>query len=233
MNILSSSSIPRQFCWTRFGTESGETIDQILQRKEQERAANNGCFLWGIGNALGPSIRQLLEHEVSPEVIFSPISSKPKREDVTPTMLDLWMAGETLSGNVVKLPEQSIVVSRGSISPRKRAHYALVCSSIEPLKIKSDNDKISLGRIQNLLSGKRVGASQVTAIVKYTKSQVFPTSKEYPVALRAKLVEPYFLKLVSPVAVDSSKCTKDYSFKKPLMECWEKTMFGMYQATGT
>ena len=48
--------LPTIFCWTRFGGEAGEPIEQILFRKEQERLANGGVFLWGIGNAVGPSI---------------------------------------------------------------------------------------------------------------------------------------------------------------------------------
>ena len=51
--------LPRFFCWTRFGTEAGQPIEQILERKEQERIVNNGLFLWGIGNSLTPSMIEL------------------------------------------------------------------------------------------------------------------------------------------------------------------------------
>ena len=67
-----------------FGTEAGEEIGQMLQRKEQERAANGGIFIWGIGNAVGPSIRELVRRGPKPEVLFSPIKSAPKQQDVLP-----------------------------------------------------------------------------------------------------------------------------------------------------
>jgi hypothetical protein len=44
--------LPEAFVWTRFGTEAGQTIDRILARKEAERIANGGLFLWGIGNSV-------------------------------------------------------------------------------------------------------------------------------------------------------------------------------------
>ena len=68
-------ALPEYFCWTRFGTEAAEPIDSILGRKERERVANRGIFVWGIGNAIGPSIRELLRREAQPEVLFSPIKS--------------------------------------------------------------------------------------------------------------------------------------------------------------
>ncbi len=82
--------LPEVFCWTRFGTEAGQPIDEILDRKEQERAANSGMFFWGIGNSIGPSLRELLRCTPSPEVLFSPTRSTPRREDVAPPAVVAW-----------------------------------------------------------------------------------------------------------------------------------------------
>jgi hypothetical protein len=35
------------FCWTRFGTEAGEPIEQILERKEDERLGERRGLLLG------------------------------------------------------------------------------------------------------------------------------------------------------------------------------------------
>jgi hypothetical protein len=75
--------LPDCFCWTRFGTEAGQAIVHILQRKEQERSANDGLFIWGIGNAIGPSIRELVRRTNRPEVLFSPIKSSPILPEAT------------------------------------------------------------------------------------------------------------------------------------------------------
>lgn len=47
-------TLPACFCWTRFGTEAGQSIDQIFERKEQERAANGGLFFGGSETHLVP-----------------------------------------------------------------------------------------------------------------------------------------------------------------------------------
>ena len=42
-------SLPDHFCWTRYGTEAAQPIQNIFGRKEEERHANAGVFFWGIG----------------------------------------------------------------------------------------------------------------------------------------------------------------------------------------
>src|SRR5437867_244002 len=157
--------IPEVFCWTRFGTEAGQTIDAILTRKEKERLANGGMFLWGIGNAIGPSLAELLRRESAPEALFSPIKSQPKPEDVSPPAVAAWTKAETLDGDVFQIPDHSLVLSRYATAGAKRAHYALVCHSSEPLKIAKSGDELVLEELRNLLTGRPIGASQVTAVV--------------------------------------------------------------------
>lgn len=45
---MTARSTPEVFCWSKMGPESGETLDQILRRKEIERVANGGFFAWGL-----------------------------------------------------------------------------------------------------------------------------------------------------------------------------------------
>jgi hypothetical protein len=45
------------FVWTKMGVESGEKLEQIVRRKEAERVKGNGQFWWGVGNSLGPAVR--------------------------------------------------------------------------------------------------------------------------------------------------------------------------------
>src|SRR4051812_49335379 len=83
-------SLPKRFCWTRFGVEAGQSVDHILLRKEQERRANSGVFFWGIGSAVGRSITELLRQTQLPEVLFSPIKSNPRAVDTTPATVVAW-----------------------------------------------------------------------------------------------------------------------------------------------
>ena len=96
--------LPRIFCWTRFGTEAGQSIERILERKETERRANGGVFFWGIGNSVAPGISELIRRSALPEVLFSPIKGRPRSADVNPANVASWTVGETLAGSQFELP---------------------------------------------------------------------------------------------------------------------------------
>lgn len=193
-------SSPQSFVWTRFGTEAGQSISDILRRKETERVANGGVFYWGIGNAVGPSILELLRKNEAPEVLFSPIKSAPRKEDVTPEAVVAWTAAEGLDGEPHRLPIWSLITSRFNIDrPR---HYALVCSSeisfADGILLAAENaERIAMGELTNLVTGRPLGSSQVTAVVQRRVRAGF-SSAEYDVSFRAKLVPPYFVQLSGP-----------------------------------
>lgn len=189
-------ALPRRFCWTRFGTEAGETIETILARKDAERQANNGVFFWGIGNSIAPAVTELIRCEREPEVLFSPIKSRPRKVDVAPACVARWTAAEPLLGDVFDLPENTTVTSRWDPVRPTATHYALVCSSTAPLELE-DAGLLSFGALSNLRSGAPLGASQVTAVVH--RARTGRGGGEYRVALRAALVEPYFVRLRDPV----------------------------------
>src|SRR5438132_845035 len=190
--------LPRQFCWTRIGSEAGQPLESIFRRKEDERLANNGLFLWGIGNAVGPSIAELVRRTPEPEVLFSPIKSTPRRSDVCPQNVAVWTRAERMDGMPFELPRFTLVTSRQGQLKAKAAHYALVCHSPVSLTKASDDEPVSIDALQNLLSGRRVGASQVTAVVTLRLGAT-DTAPPYAVALRASLIWPYFLRLTDPV----------------------------------
>src|ERR1700689_1042937 len=102
-------ALTKQFCWTRFGVEAGESVEQILRRKERERVCNGGVFLWGIGSAIGPSLQRLLHMDPNPEVVFSPIRAPPKKIDVSPHHVLNWLRGQTMWGSPFEFPPASKV----------------------------------------------------------------------------------------------------------------------------
>jgi len=190
-------TLPDSFCWTRFGTEAAEPIEHIILRKEEERLANGGVFVWGIGNAVGPSIRELLDQPSEPEVMFSPMRSSPKETDVHPDAVAVWVCGQALDGSTHKIPQYSLVTSRYSESSPKATHYALVCRSLEPLLPLRSENFLSLRNLRNLRTGRVVGASQVTAVVS-RDLECGEGGPLYLIAIRAQLVYPYFLRLRHP-----------------------------------
>ncbi len=198
--IRCDRGLPRSFCWTRFGTEAGEAIDTILARKEAERQTNGGVFFWGIGNSVAPGIAELVRRVDEPEVLFSPIKRPPRRVDVAPSCTARWTAAEALLGGAFELPSCVSVISRWDPARRQAAHYALVCSSAEPLDI-ADRGRLKFGALRNLRSGSPLGTSQITAVVHRADSR--HGGGDYPVAFRAALVAPYFVRLREPIPLDS------------------------------
>jgi hypothetical protein len=198
---MQQTDLPTFFCWTRFGTEAGEPIGSILHRKEMERLANDGIFYWGIGNSVAPAVAALIERVAAPEVLFSPIKSRPRAVDVAPASVVRWHEATTLAGDRIKLPDTIRVTSRPS-----RSHYALVCSVTDPLDA-AHFGRLFFSELRNLVSGHPLGASQVTAVVSREVDAVPHGDDGYVVALRARLVEPYFVRLASP-CVEARTATK-------------------------
>ncbi|MBL8180001.1 MAG: hypothetical protein JNL64_00135 [Blastocatellia bacterium] len=196
--------LPAIFCWTRFGGEAAEPIEEILFRKEKERLANGGVFLWGIGNAIGPSILELMLHTARPTVIFSPIKTAAKLKDIDPPSVVVWTEAEALDGNDFTIPSCSRVTSRYDPESPKRHHFALVCYSASPLLPLRRDFKIGFQQLSNLRTGRPVAASQVTAVVQ-RKESYKDSSSLYDVAILAELIEPYFVRLKNAKAVKQAR----------------------------
>lgn len=207
---MKTSTLPSRFCWTRFGTESGESISSILERKEQERLRHGGMFLWGIGNSVAPAIEELVRLEPSPKVLFSPMKSKPKTIDVSPSRVFSWNAAFDLDGEAWPIPEGLQVLSRGSSETGrlKRSHYALVCRSSKPLMEAGAQEELVYDDLVNLLSQAKLGHSQVTAVVSHYQGRAVSRDKSYSVGFMAELVYPYFVRLVDPVPLDEPQAAK-------------------------
>lgn len=207
MKVMESKDlleIPTLFCWTRFGGEAAEPIEEILLRKENERSANGGVFMWGIGNAIGPSILELLLHTARPKVLFSPIKTAAKQKDIDPPAVVMWTEAEGFDGKDFTIPSCSRVTSRYDPETPKRHHFALVCYSGTPLIPLRRDFKIGFQQLSNLRTGRPVAASQVTAVV-HRKESYKESSSLYDVAIVAELIEPYFVRLKNAKAVEQGR----------------------------
>lgn len=198
-------SLPPAFCWSKMGTEAGEELERIIARKEFERRANEGVFLWGVGNSVMPAIREVLGHGEPLRILFSKMKSPAKVGDVRPGAVVLWLAGESPDGNTVSLPRYSFVTSRGSTaaSASKRSHYAMFCFSQSALAIDQPVATLCNDEIANYRTGRPLGASQVTAVVRHsTPCTACEDSRRYQVNFVADLHGPGQIRLTRFVAVD-------------------------------
>lgn len=204
------TGLPSAFCWSKMGTEAGEDLAQIIARKEFERRANRGLFLWGVGNSVMPAIRDLTKNGEMPRILFSRMKSPPKNSDVWPNSVVLWLRGETPDGRQIPLPKYSFITSRGtSEMDKKRNHYAMFCSSHSSLCINEPLGSLCNDEIVNYRTGRPMGASQVTAVVTHDSiCTVCENSRRYQVNLAADLSNPGQVRLTSPVSLDPALPTE-------------------------
>lgn len=218
--MVTRSKFPPAFVWTKMQAEAGQPLEDIVRRKEFERAAGDGVFFWGIGNALGENLRRLVGRELRPAVLFSIMRSRPKRHDVDPSSLFLWTGYTDESGRTSPIPPHALVLSRGETGGgQKRRHYALICRSDAPLRL-AHYGSLDAAHFRNLGSSTpRIGASQVTAVVEHETWESHqldaaisgPAGRfagapplggpTYEVNMRAELTPPYFVRLARPLLV--------------------------------
>jgi hypothetical protein len=163
-----------------------------------ERQRNSGFFLWGIGKSIRPSLPTLLALTDSPEVLITPMRSPAARKDAAPERLVVWTDAVGWDGHPYRLPAYSLVTSRRDVSRPRSNHFALVCRSDGPL-LRDADGSVDPDEVRNINTGLSVGSSQVTSVVRRTGNTSGRSA--YPVAVRACLVYPYFVRLTVPVAV--------------------------------
>lgn len=190
-------------CWSRMQAEAGQGLAAIVARKEVERSAGDGVFLWGVGNAPSVAIAALARLKAPVPVIFSIMKGRPKAVDVAPSRIVAWRRYIDAEGAERELPAASIVTSRGeSAKGAKRAHYALMCRSRGPLLL-SEGEVFDVNAYRNAGGrGAPVGASQVTALLRQVEE---PGGEgDYHANLRADLDGSYWVRLTDPVDVPAS-----------------------------
>lgn len=169
------------------GTEGGQDLPTILRRKECERVANGGTFIWGIGNSVGRAIANACGASGmnSVDVLFSPMKSHPRSVDVEPEQLVLWTKFESQDGGRGELPFYSLVTSRASQT--RRSHFALVCTSNKAVSMGHRLAMLDAALTRNFESQRPVGSSQVTSVVSYRSGSAEQLRKPYEVAFRAQV----------------------------------------------
>lgn len=170
----------------------------ILRRKNLERRATGGQFIWGIGSALGSAMGQLVTTNAEPQVLFSPIRGAAALHDRDPGSVLMWTGFIDNRGREAALPEHVLVTSRAETSSGvpKRSHYALFCQSQSDLRAHQIAE-VDFAELRNLATHRPVGFSQVTAVVERVRTPGI--GLKYPVAFSARLVAPFCARLVGPV----------------------------------
>ena len=153
-------------------------------------------------------------------MLFSPIASPARSCDEAPGAVVRWTSAESLDGGYYEIPKACAVTSRWT--ENKRHHFALVCYSAIPLQPGNGDQHVYVDSLRNLISGKKVGSSQVTSVVE--RIDCGRTGRAYSVALRIKLVAPYFVRLLNPAplrARGAFRCVRAHASprREPILSC--------------
>lgn len=213
------AELSRIICWTRMQAESGQSLENIVARKEMERQAGEGMFFWGVGNAPSRFTSNLVAANEPIDVVFSIMKSRPKQRDANAEELFVWQAYVDNNGREYPLPAHVLVTSRAkATNAAKSAHYALVCFSREELELRHEQPFDH--NAYNNVMGARIGNSQVTALVA-RKRKILPTA-DYEVNLRAELIGDYWVRLAQPKLIRRSRSIKTNTFGSISPESWQE-----------
>ena len=189
------------FVWTKIGIETGESIADIIDRKESEHS-RGGVFWWGIGTSLGPALRAEAEKSGgSIPIIFCEMLGKPQNHDVSPPLKVRWTRWRNWDGSEADVPNFVLVKSRGEdrSGKSKDKHYAVVCRPSGKLRL-NPNGQLFDPRNCRTLSGKVPGDSQNTALLTGDITRSHPNGR-YRITFAATLVRPWQTTLLHPVTI--------------------------------
>ncbi len=191
-------------CWSRMQAEAGQQLHAIIERKERERQAGNGLFLWGVGNAPAAQIRVLARLGIPVPVIFSVMKVKARAINSAPTRTLAWRRYIDANGAERPLPPGALVTSRGHSArgAEKERHYALMCRSEAPLRLVRGVPFDPAAYRNASGTGARVGASQVTALLRRVEEP--NDNAAYETNMVAQLVGSYWVRLTDPVQLDAA-----------------------------
>lgn len=181
------------FVWTKIGTEAGESVADIIARKENERTAGYGTFWWGIGTSLGPNLRlEARRAGGAIPILFCEMLGRPQRHDISPASTVRWARWRDWSNSKSDIPPFVQVTSRGEDrkGKHKDKHYALICHSQTKIGINRSGQLFDPRSCRTVPSGKVPGDSQNTALLDGDFRQSHLNGR-YRIAFVANLVSPW------------------------------------------
>lgn len=191
-------------CWSRMQAEAGQTLEDIVARKDLERRAGAGSFFWGVGTPPALAIDVLARAHVPVRVVFSVMKSPPKAADAKPARVVAWRCYVDVRGVQRPIPDHALVTSRGDTAGGpKRSHYALMCHSEVELTLRRGEPFDPSGFRNASGAAGVVGASQVTALLRRDGPGTGTTG--YDANMTAWLSDSYWVRLVDPVELDGPR----------------------------
>jgi hypothetical protein len=208
-------------CLTKFGSESGETAEEIVARKDLERRAGVGThkneFWWGFGERrAAQSTQTLISQHGGNTVLFSAIKDQTPPNNGSATDTLVWRKYRMVGGDILQdIPKHVLItsaaVTKCGTTPTK--HFALVCNSSVALTIGGRAFRFSNSHYKTLSKGGKLGKSArsqrtTAALVKLTNSPISGAECDSLIDFSADLCMPYCVELFDPVLILPSVVAK-------------------------
>jgi hypothetical protein len=204
-------------CLTKFGPESGETVDEILARKDLERRsgtrAHKNEFWWGIGEkGAAQSINRLISQHGANVVLFCAIKNQKLPENGSASDILVWRKYRVLGGSVLHDIPKHVLITSAAVTKSariRRTHFALTCNSSIPIEMGGRVFRFSNPHYKNLSKDGKLGKSArgrrtTTALVRSTSAPISGAECDTIIDFFADLCAPYCVELSDPKQISLS-----------------------------
>ena len=205
-------------CLTKFGPESGETVKEILARKDLERKsgirAHKNEFWWGIGEkGTAQSINNLISQYNATIVLFSAIKNQEPPKNGSSSDALVWRRYRMLGGDLLHDIPKHVLITSAAVTKSgavRNTHFALICNSSIPIKIGGNVFRFASHHYKSISKDGTLGKTArgqrtTTALVKWTTSPISGAECDSLIDFSAQLCAPYCVELSDPKRISSSE----------------------------
>jgi hypothetical protein len=190
--------------WSLMGQDAGQSLDEIIIRKEAERRTG-GEFWWGLGTPLGDRVESvaILNGGTLP-ALFSALENQKQAPGQNTYVWNGWHSIRT--GRHGSVPKHVLVLGGNPDRP----YYALVCRCDTEL-ILGDHGPFDPAQCLTVANGVPPGVSQRAALL---RGQVKHPHGRYRIAFNAYLVAPWFVRLTDPRMLTAAQLARVRQYKR-------------------
>jgi hypothetical protein len=209
VHAAGQAAVTTRFVWSLMGPDAGQTLNEIIIRKEAERRIG-GEFWWGGGTPLGASVEsEAISNGGTLPALFSALGNQKQAPNQNTYV---WNGYHNIdkrrSGSIPK----HVLVLGGTFDPRRqriRPYYALVCRCDTALAL-GDHGPFDPAQCRTLANGIPPGVSQRAALL---TGQLKHPHGPRRIAFYAHLVAPWFVRLTRPRLLTAADLARVRQYK--------------------
>jgi hypothetical protein len=209
VHTVGQAAVTTPFVWSLMGQDAGQTLDEIIIRKEAERRTG-GTYWWGGGTPLGPRVEsEAILNGGTLRALFSALGNQKRAANQSTYLWDGWRSirkGPHGTHSHGRIPKHVLVLGGNPDRP----YYALVCRCDTELVL-GDQGPFDPAQCLTIANGVPPGASQRAALL---RGQVNHTHGRYRIAFSAYLVAPWFVRLTQARVLTAAELARVRQYKR-------------------